>query len=151
MNRTFAILSAAAVVFAVSPPSPSFGGRFAGVVRLASGATPRASAATPLSGAEIQARLIGNTITGVENGEAYEEYLKPDGTISGIEDSGFYSGSWRIVNNKLCFHYDEDDGDGKGWDCTPVTLVGTNVYWSNEVSDGDSVEATLLPGNPKNL
>jgi hypothetical protein len=114
---------------------------------------PPGANASALSGAQIGAQVIGNSITGVDsdNGESYTEYLKPDGTISGIEDSGAYSGSWRIVNNKLCFHYDDNDGDSEGWDCTPVTLVGTNVYWSNEVSDGDSVEATLLRGNPKNL
>ena len=150
MNTAFAYLAATAVVFVVSAPSKSSGGSLDRPVRLASSATARASVATALSGAEIQARLIGNTITGVEDGETYAEYLAPDGTISGEGDSGAYAGFWRVAGDQLCFRYDDDDAGG-AWDCASVTLIGASVYWSRGAPAGAPPEATLLAGNPKKL
>jgi hypothetical protein len=51
----------------------------------------------------------------------------------------------------MCTHLDEDDGDNKGWDCNPVTLVEDKLYWADDVSEGDAPEATVLAGNPRGL
>jgi hypothetical protein len=151
MSRSFALLAAASVtamlVVATSAASQTLPVRHRSLAFHAAATV----GATPLSGAEIQARFVGNTVVGVENGEAYSEYIVPDGTIRGLGADGPYSGAWRIANGQLCFHYDESDGDGAAWDCSPVTLVGDKVYWSIGVGEGDSPEATLLYGNPKKL
>jgi len=149
MIRSFiACAAATALVMLATASSASaqnhFGRNGAGV------APSTAGGGGALSGGEIQARFVGNTIDGVENGESYSEYLVPDGTLRGVEPSGFYSGRWRIANNQICFHYDEDDGQPGAWDCSPVTLVGEKVYWSQGVEE-ESPEATVVSGNPKNL
>jgi len=99
-------------------------------------------AADFLSGDEIRATIVGNTITGVEDGESYTEYLNPNGTISGQSPSGKYSGNWRISDNEICFTYHEgrtkrEAGKNKR-DCNRVKLRGTQITW-----DDNSV-ATLV-------
>lgn len=149
MSRSFVLqaVASAAVALAIATSTSSW--TLAGSRDLA-GAAAEVGAA-PLNGVEIQARLVGNTINGVENGEAYSEYLAPNGTIRGLAPSGLYTGRWRINNNQICFHYDESDGEVGAWDCSPVTLVGEKLYWSDDGGDGAQPEATLVSGNPKNL
>jgi hypothetical protein len=43
----------------------------------------RIAFAQSLSGNQIRDTLIGNTLTGVADGESYSEHLNSDGTISG--------------------------------------------------------------------
>ena len=57
---------------------------------------------------DIKARVIGNTVTGVDDGKPYQEYYNPNGTVSGM-DTEDYTGSWRIEGNKLCTGYESDD------------------------------------------
>jgi hypothetical protein len=87
-----------------------------------------------LSEDQIRETLIGNTFSGVEDGESYSEYLNPDGTISGRSPSGSYSGRWSISGNRICFFYPERSTK---WDCTEVTLDGDRITW------GDKTTATL--------
>jgi hypothetical protein len=44
--------------------------------------------AQELSGTQIRQALVGKTMSGIENGESYSEYLSPDGGISGRSPSG---------------------------------------------------------------
>ncbi len=107
-----------------------------------------------LTGEEIRAKFVGNTITGTDSGEAFAEYLAPNGVISGETPSGRYRGFWRIDGDRMCFRYQKDEGVAAAalkWDCNPVTINGPYIYWTDEVDDGDPVDATLLTGNPKNL
>ena len=151
MSRSFAFLAAATVTGTLAVASSAAPQTQQGLHRSFVRPVSARVAGTALSTAEIQANFVGNTIDGVENGEAYSEYIAPDGTIRGVEPDGFYSGAWRIANGQICFHYNDDDDASTTWDCWPVTLVGENVYWSSGLADGDSPEATLLKGNPKNL
>ena len=89
-----------------------------------------------LSGKQIRETLIGNTISGVEDGESYSEHLNPDGTISGRSPSGSYSGRWRISGNQICFLYPEAHRPTE-WDCTEVRLDGNRITWE------DNTTATL--------
>jgi hypothetical protein len=107
-----------------------------------------------LTGEDIKKEIVGNSITGIEEGETYVEYLGPDGTISGLAESGFYRGSWRVDGDKICLLYDQDEGadaNANTWDCEPVTRKGQNIYWSDSVAADEPSEATLLTGNPKKL
>ncbi len=90
--------------------------------------------AQSLSGNQIRQALIGHTISGVQNGKSYSEYLKPDGTISGRDSSGAYSGHWRIADNEICFIYEDSS---KGWDCSGLKLRGNLIIWN------DNTTATL--------
>jgi hypothetical protein len=92
-----------------------------------------------LSGDQIRETLIGNTLSGVEDGKSYSEHLNPDGTISGRSASGSYSGRWRISGNRICFLYAE--GSTKS-DCTEVSLDGDRITW------GDNTTATLSKPAP---
>ncbi|QJP13743.1 hypothetical protein G3545_08780 [Starkeya sp. ORNL1] len=94
-----------------------------------------------LTATEIRARVIGNTVVGVEDGKYYEEYLQPNGIIAGRSRQETYRGWWRIDANKLCFAYETDDEDAsKDWDCNTVSLNGDRVTW-----DGEE-HARLVPG-----
>jgi hypothetical protein len=87
--------------------------------------------AQALSGTQIRQALVGRTISGFDKGEAYSEYLSPNGSISGRSSSGAYSGSWRILNNEICFLYAEDAGRGGKWDCNEVRLRGNQIIWDD--------------------
>jgi hypothetical protein len=90
--------------------------------------------AQSLSDGQIRQALVGHTISGVENGKSYSEYLNPNGTISGKNSSGAYSGRWRIARGEICFLYEDST---KGWDCNGVRLRGNTIIWD------DNTTATL--------
>ena len=110
-------------------------------------ATGSAMAAdSQLSGSEIKAHVIGNTVVGVDNGRSYQEYYDPNGSISGV-DNEVYKGAWRIEGDKLCSKYDDADSDTKDapeWDCSAVSLKGDQLTWVD--GDDDKTEMKLLPG-----
>ena len=93
----------------------------------------------PLSGKQIRETLVGNTFSGVEDGESFSEYLNPDGTISGRSPSGSYSGRWRISGNQICFSYPQGKQSAK-WECTKVRVDGDRITWE------DRTTATLSRG-----
>jgi hypothetical protein len=107
-----------------------------------------------LTGEDIKKEIVGNSIIGIEKGETYVEYLSPDGKISGLAESGFYRGAWRVDGDKICVLYDPDeagDPNANTWDCEPMARKGENIYWSDSVAADEPSEATLLAGNPKKL
>jgi hypothetical protein len=97
-------------------------------------------APVPLSGELLRETFVGNTISGIENGEAYSEYLRSDGSISGLSGSEKYSGRWRISGDQICFLY---LGESKNWDCTQASLRGNEIIWSDKGG-----VANLMKGNP---
>jgi hypothetical protein len=100
-------------------------------------------ATMPLSGDLLRETLIGNTIAGIENGESYSEYLRSDGSISGLSGSDKYSGRWRISGDQICFLYPEES---RNWDCTQASLQGNEIIWSDKGG-----VANLIKGNPHGL
>ena len=107
-----------------------------------------ALAADELSGAEIRARVVGNTVIGIEDGKYYEEFLQPNGVIAGRSNRESYRGWWRIEHHKLCVAYDLDDDQNdstqpKRWDCAAVELSGERLTWKD---DGEVSHAKLYPG-----
>lgn len=106
------------------------------IVALLAAAFSTAAAAQSLSGEQIRNALIGHTISGVEDGEAYSEHLNADGTISGRSPSGDYSGRWRITRDEICFRYDDDED----WDCNEVSLRGNKITWDDGSSAALSEE-----------
>ncbi|MDQ0395441.1 hypothetical protein J3R73_005233 [Labrys monachus] len=98
-----------------------------------------------MGGDEIKARIVGNTVTGVDDGKPYMEYYDPSGSIAG-KDTEPYTGSWRIDGNKLCTGYESEDPTKTDldWTCSGVSVVGDRVFWLDQ--DGEKTEAKLLPG-----
>jgi hypothetical protein len=94
---------------------------------------------------QIRRALVGNTISGEEDGGQYTEYLHPDGRIVGMDRQGRYSGHWMIANGQICFRYLDGDKE-TDWDCSSVDLDGTQVKWRV-----DNSTAKLTPGNPSNF
>jgi hypothetical protein len=95
---------------------------------------------------DIQAKIIGNTVVGVDEGKPYQEYYNPNGSISG-KDTDNYTGSWRIDGNKLCTGYESNDETKTDldWTCSGVAVDGDTVIW--EDTEGEKSDAKLLPGN----
>jgi hypothetical protein len=93
---------------------------------------------------QIREALIGSTISGVEDGKSYVEFLQPDGRIDGDGREGRYSGHWQIAKGQICFSYDED-GKANSWDCVKVGIEGARIVW---IDKGERSYAKLIAGNP---
>jgi hypothetical protein len=108
--------------------------------------------------AQIRQAIVGNTISGVEDGKSYAEYYQPDGYIHGAEPEGLYVGEWRTSGRNLCVRYfdkgegpdREEAGSGSigAWECMGVEIQGSLFAW---IKDGERYKAQLVPGNPKKL
>jgi hypothetical protein len=150
MNRRLFSLPALCVVLVSATSAYSFDHHRVRAQAL----TDTSNAVRLLSADEIKNEIVGNTITGVDKGKAYTEYLKPDGTISGLEQAGPYNGAWRLEGDRICLSYDPDEeatSKERQWDCWPIARKGDDLFWSDSVAADDPAEAKLLPGNPKNL
>jgi hypothetical protein len=93
---------------------------------------------------QIREALIGNTISGVEEGKSFVEFLQPDGRIDGEQRDGRYTGHWQIAKGQICFSYDEDNRATK-WDCVKVAIEGSRIVW---IDKGERSYAKLIVGNP---
>ena len=58
--------------------------------------------------AQIRQAIIGNTVSGTEDGKPYTEYFLPDGHLRGMAPDGPYAGEWRISGRKFCERSFED-------------------------------------------
>jgi hypothetical protein len=107
---------------------------------------------------EMRRAIIGNTISGTEEGKPYTEYYQPDGYIHGQEAEGSYVGEWRIAGRSFCVRYfdkgegadREEQGSGSigAWECMGVDIQGSLFAW---IKDGERYKAQLVPGNPNKL
>ena len=108
--------------------------------------------------AQVRQAIVGNTISGIEDGKPYTEYYQPDGYIHGLEPDGLYVGEWRTTGRSFCVRYfDKGEGadreeQGSGsigpWECMGVEINGSFFAW---VQDGERYKAQLVRGNPKKL
>jgi hypothetical protein len=94
---------------------------------------------------EIRQMLVGNTISGEEEGETYVEFLHPDGRITGEDRQGRYAGHWQLSGGRMCLSYDQEDGEPSNWDCSQVGFEGSRVLWS---ARGEKSFSNLITGNP---
>lgn len=109
-------------------------------------AAPMAQGRVLTSDDQIREALVGNTISGEENGKAYTEYLNPNGTISGDAVDGRYKGEWVISGARICLRYDEKDKEN--WDCSLVDVGNGQVTFTG---DGNAEVLRLVSGNPGKL
>ena len=103
-----------------------------------------------LSGADMQARIVGNTMVGIydDAGGQWREYYDPSGEIRGTdEDHGAYSARYEIRQDFMCFDY---PWDGADW-CSVISIDGDNLTFYKDGKPVTTIRNTqLLPGNPHN-
>jgi hypothetical protein len=103
---------------------------------------------------EVRQAIVGNTISGIEDGKPYTEYYQPDGYIHGQGPDGPYVGEWRTTGRNFCVRYFEikenEDGSGSigAWECMGVEVEGSSFAW---IKDGERYKAQLVSGNPNKL
>ena len=110
--------------------------------------TSQNSAAVLTTEDQIRQAVIGNTVSGVEDGKSYTEYFRPDGYIHGQDLEGPYAGEWRIAGREICTRYFEEDHSISAWECMGVEVNGSHLVW---LQNGEHYEAQLVPGNPNEM
>ena len=90
------------------------------------------------------ALLLGNTITGKEDGKTVFEFYAPDGTAKNMTENEITTGKWALVGETVCFQYPDDDTD-----CFKLEVSGNDVTFFD--TKGTGVRYELLKGNPKGL
>lgn len=98
--------------------------------------------------ADLPAIVANRTYRGQSDGEPYAEYYTPDGSVRGKTGGETYTGSWKVVGEKLCFTYPKPGKDDEVY-CYEVFKNGDALTWTD--SNGQLVETTFVEGNPDNL
>jgi hypothetical protein len=133
---------------------PSAGGadqarsKFAQAAPAAPAAEAAPSAAAPaqkLVGIAAWNQLVGNSITGKENGETLVEYYAADGTAKSMTGNEISSGKWALVGETVCFKYTDSDDT----ECYKVEVTENFVTYADR--DGTGTRYEILKGNPKGL
>jgi hypothetical protein len=119
-------------------------------------ADPNAPAATPgpaqsgvgeqkLVGMAAWNKLVGNSISGTEDGQLLTEYYAPDGTAKSLLGSEISTGTWMLVGEVICFKYPDDDKP----ECYKLEVAGDTATLYDEKGAGTRYQ--ILKGNPKGL
>jgi hypothetical protein len=106
-------------------------------------ATPDA-AAQKLVGLAAWNALVGNSISGKDDGQDVVEFYAADGTAKSMTGNDISSGTWALVGDTVCFKYPDEDID-----CYKIEVTGTAVTFTDQKGAGTRYE--ILKGNPKGL
>jgi hypothetical protein len=115
------------------------------VLRLAQAAPETSPTAQRLVGVAARNAVVGNSITGKEDGEILVEYYAPDGTAKSMLGNEISTGKWALVGETICFQY----ADEKEMECYKLEVMGNTVTFTDQKGTGTRYE--LLKGNPKGL
>jgi hypothetical protein len=112
-------------------------------------ASPAPETATPtaerLVGVAAWSQLVGNSITGTEDGKVLVEYYAPDGTAKSMLGNEISTGKWALVGETICFQYADD----KEMECYRLEVMGNQATFTDQKGSGTRYD--ILKGNPKNL
>jgi hypothetical protein len=104
--------------------------------------------AAELTRAELETRVVGNTIHYQAGNEHVFEYLAPGGVIHGRSSvHGAYTARWRLFgDDAICFEHDDPMASG----CVNVVLRDGQIEYHRK---DDVVEGPFpfLKGNPRKL
>jgi hypothetical protein len=106
---------------------------------------PETPAAPKLLGVAAWKELVGNSITGKEEGKTLVEYYAPDGTAKSMLDNEISTGKWALVGETICFQY----ADEKEMECYRLEVAGNTATFTDQNGTGTRYE--ILKGNPKGL
>lgn len=87
--------------------------------------------------------LVGNSISGMEDGKPLVEHYLADGTAKSMTGNEISTGKWALVGDTVCFKYDADT------ECYKIEVVGNTVTFTD--AKGSGTRYDILKGNPKNL
>jgi len=128
---------------AAPAPQPAAPGAAAPAPAPAAAAAP--APAAPLVGLAAWNQLIGNSITGKEDGKTLTEYYAADGTAKSMTGNEISRGTWMVTGEVICFKYSDEPKP----ECYRVEVHGDNVTYYDEKGSGTRYK--ILKGNPKNL
>jgi hypothetical protein len=98
-----------------------------------------------LVGMAAWSKLVGNSISGTEDGQTLTEYYAPDGTAKSMLGSEISTGNWMLVGEVICFKYPDDDKP----ECYKLEVSGDTATMYDQ--DGAGTRYQILKGNPKGL
>jgi hypothetical protein len=111
-------------------------------------AAPTVAAAPPASkllGLQAWSAVVGNTITGREEGKLLTEFYAPDGSIKSMHGNEISTGQWALVGETVCVRY---SGNPKT-ECYKVEVSGDAATFLDR--SGSGTRYRILKGNPRNL
>jgi len=82
--------------------------------------------------AAAEKELVGNSITGKEDGKTLVEYYAPDGTAKSMLDNEISTGKWALVGETICFQYPDD----KEMECYRLEVAGNTATFTDQKSVG---------------
>ena len=97
-----------------------------------------------LTGKAAWDRLIGNSISGRDDGKVLVEYYAADGIARSMTDNEISTGKWTVSGEAICFKY-----GGVANTCFTLEVFGDTVTFYNEKGDGGRY--MILKGNPNGL
>jgi hypothetical protein len=90
-------------------------------------------------------KLVGNSISGTEDGKLLIEYYAPDGAAKSMLGNEISTGTWMLVGEVICFKYADDDKP----ECYKLEVAGDTATMYDEKGSGTRYQ--ILKGNPKGL
>jgi hypothetical protein len=136
--------TAAPAAPAPAAPAPAAAAPAAPAPAAAAPAAPAAAAApVRLSGLAAWSALVGNSITGMDDGKPLTEYYAANGTAKSMVGNEISSGTWALVGETVCFKYDNDT------ECYRLEVIDTTATFTD--SKGKGLRYDIVKGNPKNL
>ncbi len=111
----------------------------------AAAAPAPAAAPTKMTGIAAWGKVVGNSVTGTEDGKVVVEFYAPDGTAKSMTGNEISSGKWALVGETVCFQYTDDPK----MECYKLEVSGNTVTYTDEKGTGLRYE--ILAGNPKGL
>ena len=131
--RSWSRLRAAPAPVVVAPAAPA-------------PAAPAMAAAPPaakLLGLQAWSAVVGNTITGREEGKLLTEFYAPDGSIKSMHGNEISTGQWALVGETVCVRY---SGDPKT-ECYKIEVSGNAATFFDRSGSGTRYQ--ILKGNPR--
>jgi len=121
------------------------GGTASSGMRIAAPAPAAAAPAAPvrLVGLPAWSALVGNSISGMEDGKPLVEHYTADGTAKSMHGNEISTGKWALAGETVCFKYDNET------ECYRIEVVDNTATFTD--AKGAGTRYDILKGNPKNL
>jgi pyruvate/2-oxoglutarate dehydrogenase complex dihydrolipoamide acyltransferase (E2) component len=134
---------AAAPPAAVAPAAPAPAAAPPPAAAVPAAAPPAAAPAAKLVGLQAWSALVGNSISGMEDGKPLVEHYLADGTAKSMTGNEISTGNWALVGETVCFKYDNET------ECYKIEVMDKTATFTDSKGTGTRYE--ILKGNPKNL
>jgi hypothetical protein len=96
-------------------------------------------------GSSAWSQVVGNSITGREEGKLLTEFYAADGSIKSLHGNELSTGQWALVGETICTRYSGDPAT----ECYRIEVVGDSATFIDKSGSGTRYQ--ILKGNPSNL